>query len=289
MDVPFIEPMSISATADTACFGEVAFYALNVEAGIPPFIWLGMDAAQGYLSAGSYEVTAIDARGCVAQSTIEVVEHSQPNFDLNADTACFGQVAAASYTWTNAQLPIELLEVEFDWSELLPGEYELEWMDAAGCIIETAFMVHEYDELVWEAELTDASSGNAQIELEIEGGIPPYDVQWSNGANGNILPLVAAGSYSATITDAAGCGAVAENIFVPLGAGEETEVGAIVFDALYGVKNQSSRAHHIRIHDSAGRIVSAFTLAPGEIHATSELAKGMYFISFEGGYLRFAR
>jgi hypothetical protein len=161
-------------------------------------------------------------------------------------------------------------------------------MDAAGCIIETAFIVHEYDELVWEAELTDASSGNAQIELEIEGGIPPYDVQWSNGANGNILPLVAAGSYSATITDAAGCGAVAENIFVPLEVGEEAEVGAIVFDALYGVKNQSSRAHHIRILDSAGRIVSAFTLAPGEIHATSELAKGVYFISFEGRTLRVA-
>jgi hypothetical protein len=207
---------------------------------------------------------------------------------LNADTACFGQVAAASYTWTNAQLPIELLEEQFDWSALVPGEYELQWMDAAGCISQTEFMIHEYDELIWEAELIDASSGNAQMELEIEGGIPPYDVQWSNGANGNILPLVAAGSYSAAITDAAGCSAVAENIFVPLGAVEETEVGAVVFDALYGVKNQSSSVHHIRMLDSAGRIVSAFTLAPGEIHSTSALAKGVYFISFEGGTLRVA-
>jgi hypothetical protein len=163
-------------------------------------------------------------------------------------------------------------------------------MDAAGCIIETPFYVEQFEEMIWEVDIENATAiSEGQIELEIEGGLPPYDVQWSNGATGNMLPLATTGNYSATITDAAGCAAVVENIFVPLGAGEATEVGAIVFDPLRGVCNRSSVVHSIRLLDSAGRIVSAFTLAPGEARAMSELAKGMYFISFEGGYLGFAR
>ncbi len=290
MEVPFIAPMSISAAIDTACFGEDAFYALNVEAGIPPYIWLGIDAQQGALPAGSYQVTVLDARGCAAETSFDVFQREQPLFELDADIACFGGVASATYTWTNAQLPLELVEEEFDWSALVPGEYELEWMDAAGCIIETPFYVEQFEELIWEVDIENATAtSEGQIELEIEGGLPPYDVQWSNGATGNMLPLATTGNYSATITDAAGCAAVVENIFVPLGAGEETEVGAIVFDPLRGVCNRSSVVHFLRLLDSTGRVVSDFTLAPGEAHATSELATGIYLVSFEGGHLGFAR
>jgi ASPIC and UnbV/FG-GAP-like repeat len=289
VEVPFVEPMSLSAMVDTACFGEEAYYTLVVEAAMSPLVWLGVDEAQGFLDAGTYSVSVIDARGCMAETSFDIVQHAQPLFELDASTACYGELASATYEWTNAQLPITLLEEAFDWSALVPGQYELEWLDAAGCIVETEFIILENAEIHWEADITNASAaGNGLIELEIEGGLPPYDIVWSNGSSGNVLSLATTGSYSATITDAAGCCAVAENLFVPLGVGEENEVGDIVFDPLRGLHNQSSRVHSIRILDSAGRMVSEFTLAPGGTHATSELTKGMYFISFEGGVLRVA-
>ena len=46
---------------------------------------------------------------------------------------------------------------------------------------------------------------NGIITLNITGGDPAYQAQWSNGASGTSLSGLAAGSYTSTVTDANGC------------------------------------------------------------------------------------
>jgi hypothetical protein len=206
-----------------------------------------------------------------------------------ADTACAASTATSTYAWTGVVEPIIQLGEPLNWQALEPGEYEVQWMDAAGCEAETEFEIQEYAALEWQAEIEGTSStADGAIVLNLQGGVPPYDVQWSNGETGETIVNLSEANYSATIIDAAGCAATTEEFFVPLGVGEDSAFGDIVFDPLQGIRNQSATTHHIRLFDSAGRMISAFTLAPGEARATNELAKGMYFISFEGGALRVA-
>jgi hypothetical protein len=289
-EIPPVEPMALLAQSDTACYDEEAYYELNALNAIEPFIWLGVPSAMGELPAGSYSVTCIDARGCTATTDFTIEQRSPWVFTLTADTACAASTATASYSWTGVVEPVVQLGEPLNWQALEPGAYELQWMDAAGCEAETEFEILEYAPLEWQAEIGGTSStADGTIVLNVQGGLPPYDVQWSNGETGDTLVNLQEGNYAATIVDAAGCTAVTDEFFVPLGAGQETEVGVIVYDALRGIRNRSSEVHFIRLLDSAGRMISEFTLAPGEAHATSNLATGIYLVSFEGGYLGFAR
>ena len=290
IEIPNVVPIALLAESDTACYDEEAYYELNVLNAIEPFIWLGVPSATGELPAGSYSVTCIDARGCNATIELTVAERAPWEFMLLADTACHGSLAEVVYEWSGAVNPVVQLGEPLNWQALEPGEYEVQWVDAAGCEAETEFEIQEYNPLEWQAEIEGTSStADGAIVLNLQGGVPPYDVQWSNGETGETIVNLSEANYSATIIDAAGCAATTEEFFVPLVVGEEPAFGDIVFDPLQGIRNQSATAHHIRLLDSAGRMISAFTLAPGEAHATSSLASGNYLVSFEGGLLGFAR
>ncbi|MCC6463154.1 MAG: hypothetical protein IT260_21980 [Saprospiraceae bacterium] len=53
--------------------------------------------------------------------------------------------------------------------------------------------------------LGDNGSGNGAIEVEASGGIAPYTYLWSTGSTSPAAPLLAAGTYTVTITDADLC------------------------------------------------------------------------------------
>ena len=290
IEIPHVEPMELLAQSDTACYDEEAYYELNALHAIEPVLWLGVPSAMGELPAGSYSATCIDARGCKAILDFTIVQRLPWEFTLTADTACAASTASATYAWAGVVEPILQLGEPLNWQVLAPGEYEVEWMDAAGCAAETDFEIQEYNPLEWQVEIGGTSStADGAIVLNLQGGLPPYDVQWSNGETGDTLANLQEGNYAATIIDDAGCTATTEEFFVPLGVGEEAEATVIVFDPLQGICNRSATTHRIRLLDSAGRMISEFTLAPGETRATSALAKGIYLVSFEAGHLGFAR
>lgn len=51
---------------------------------------------------------------------------------------------------------------------------------------------------------------DGRIELEVSGGTLPYSYTWSNGSTEEDQTNLAAGTYSVTVTDSAGCPAIAE-------------------------------------------------------------------------------
>lgn len=286
IEMPLVEPMELHAESDTACYDQEVYYELNVLHAIEPTLWLGVPSATGELLAGSYSVTCIDARGCNVTIAFTIEQRPQSEFTLLADTACAASTAAATFAWTGVVEPIVQLGEPINWQVLVPGVYQVQWADAAGCEAETEFEIQEYNPLEWQPEIEGTSStADGAIVLNLQGGLPPYDVQWSNGETGDTLVNLQLGNYAATIIDGAGCTATTEEFFVPLGVGNEAEATAIVFDPLLGICNRSAARHLIRLLDSAARMVSEFILAPGETHATSALASGTYLVSFEGGAL----
>jgi gliding motility-associated-like protein len=50
-----------------------------------------------------------------------------------------------------------------------------------------------------------AGSSNGSININANGGLPPYSFQWSTGENQAYLPDLSAGTYLVTVTDGQGC------------------------------------------------------------------------------------
>lgn len=50
-----------------------------------------------------------------------------------------------------------------------------------------------------------ADGTNGSISASISGGIPPFDISWSNGAAGDLISDLPPGEYTVTVTDNSGC------------------------------------------------------------------------------------
>jgi hypothetical protein len=289
LELPYVEPMLLFAASDTACFGEVAHFTIEALHAWEPLIWLGVNSSAGELPAGSYPVICIDARGCSASTELLITERAPSEFLILADTACFGSTAEVVYAWIGAVDPVVQLGEPLEWSAMQPGEYEVEWVDAASCEMETAFEVYAYNPIEWEAEIMNASEdGGGQLMLNIEGGLPPYSVLWSNGSQGVSLEDLEQGVYSAEIADAAGCSVATGELLVPLSLKDEFGALGLVYDLCAGLCNRSTNSCEILIIDASGRMLTRKQLAPGASWSCNHFADGYYLAICDLQVLPFA-
>jgi len=171
------------------------------------------------LSGGTYTLTVTDAAGCTIDTTIVLNEPLPITFDpIINGSGCPGETNGSidanisggsgdyvTIDWTNAPDGNELI------TDLGPGIYIIEVTDSNGCIGTDSFTLDEPIELVLSANVTDASCGqtNGSIDLTIEGGVLPLDINWTGPSNipsGTEDPSqILAGSYTVTVTDDVGC------------------------------------------------------------------------------------
>jgi hypothetical protein len=207
---------------------------------------------------------------------------------LMADTACYGSTAEVIHAWSGAVNPVSQLGDPIDWAAMQPGNYEVEWIDAAGCEMETEFTVISYEPIEWEAQITGVSdNADGQLLLNVEGGLPPYSVLWSNGAQGTILEDLDSGSYSALIADAAGCSVATEEWWVPLSVEQDRQALSLFYDSAAGIRNRALQPCEIQIIDSSGRTILRDVIGPGASLSCSQLAVGFYLVICEQQVLPF--
>lgn len=88
------------------------------------------------------------------------------------------------------------------------GDYYVKVTDKNGCVAYQGTRVHEPDSIsvnVLSENCICHGDATGSIHTEVSGGIPPYNYQWSNGANTTNLENITAGTYTLTITDQNGC------------------------------------------------------------------------------------
>lgn len=176
------------------------------------------------LSPGNYRVTVTDfTTGCtVSSANVALTEPMPLTFQRDSVQAvrCFGGLSGAvyastsggttpyNYVWRDSNGQVvgneeDLLDVE-------AGTYTGLVVDERGCTANLSGTVLHLNTLM-EDTLLDieqvACRGEAsgRIEVGISGGMPPYEANWSNGANGLVLEDVPAGAYTLTVEDAFGC------------------------------------------------------------------------------------
>ncbi len=164
---------------------------------------------------GTYTVTITDDNQC---STTLSATVNQPNAAFTDITRidnvkCFGSsdgyvdldivggVPPFQYLWSNQSTNQDLLNVP-------AGHYTVTVTDAAGCLVIDSATVSEPDTMTTVITATPVScstSADANIQLTVTGGTPPYNFLWSNFVFTQNQTNVPAGTYTVLITDKNGC------------------------------------------------------------------------------------
>lgn len=168
------------------------------------------------LFAGTYGLTVTDDYGCTVSQNYTINNTSGLiNVALNSQTdeTCGQANGAIDVTVSGAANPTYLWSngaTTEDLTGIAAGIYTITATDPSnGCTaIETYTLINNANGLaVTDTTITNETCGNGQgaIDLTITGGAMPYSYAWSNGSGTEDIILLAAGTYTVTITDNTGC------------------------------------------------------------------------------------
>ncbi len=213
----FGTPSVIHVSCNNAATGSIG---LQIQGGISPYNFVWNNGATtpsvNNLIAGNYSVTITDAANCslVLNQSVTQPSGMQVNmfktdetcfksFDGNAHASVIGGTPPYTYFWSNGSSNRAI-------DSLTTGSYTLTVADANSCNVQSQTFIASPDSLNVSANIKAIScSGKTDgtITLTVQGGTTPYQYQWSNGANAASANNLAAGVYSAIITDSKGCSA----------------------------------------------------------------------------------
>ncbi len=194
--------------------------SLNATGSFATFTWSNgavTNPAIG-LVAGSYDVTVVDANGCTASASATLTDPTALTLSLTPTqldcnipntgavvAAGNGGTASLTYLWSNNATTASI-------SSLAPGTYSVTVTDGNGCTISDAATLATPNRPTLALNVTpvDCSGPNsAAVDAVVTGGTMPIGYAWSNSATTPGIAGIGAGTYTVTITDGAGCTAVA--------------------------------------------------------------------------------
>lgn len=227
--VSIIQPnplqVSVNATSDyngyeVSCFscadGQVS---ASISGGTPPYgyVWSNgyTDIQISGLAAGSYSVTAVDGKNCVANGSAILQAPPQISVSLlSTNVSCFGGnngmvsanatggVGSYTYLWNTGSTTSSI-------SGLAPGQYSVSVSDANGApFVGSTTTLTQPDQLNINATIGDISypgGTNGSIALNVSGGVSPFTYYWSTGANTPSISGLPVDTYNATVTDQNNC------------------------------------------------------------------------------------
>ncbi|MCB9340567.1 MAG: T9SS type A sorting domain-containing protein [Lewinellaceae bacterium] len=212
------------AVNEPTCNGSsTGILTANPNNGAPPFTyaWSNGKTTQTIsgLPAGSYTVTVTDMFGCTATQTAILNYQSSLSVSLNPfNPTCSGAnngsisanpsngVPSYSYNWSTGASTQTI-------NNIGPGAYTVTVTDGLGCTATKSIsLVSPPPFLVTtnSSNATECGAANGSASaLPGGGGSPPFSYQWSNGATGNVVNGLIAGTYIVTVTSIQGCMATA--------------------------------------------------------------------------------
>ena len=239
---------------------------ISVSGGTAPYtiVWTGPTPVPDgtlvtalNLDAGTYTVNLTDANSCVHSLNIDLPVATQADAGPATAVSCGVNSYALSGnspgpgefgTWTGpagVTFSPNVNDRNATANNLSPGPNTLRWtiVDSGGLcpgtfdeIVVTFSAPINLSSTVTDVLCKGASTG--AIDLNIAGGVSPFSYAWSNGSTSQDLGSIPAGTYSVTVTDAAGCTATLNNINVTEPAtsvgGTTTDVDVTCFGANTG-------------------------------------------------------
>ncbi len=293
--------------SDVSCYaGNDGSATITANGGTEPYIYTYDGSLNlNQLSAGEYSITVTDNAGCTTESTINISEPDAIEVEtIITNATCFNyNDGSVEFNITGGTAPYEINFMNgLDYTMLEAQDYSYEIVDANGCSTNNNLTITQPEILIiTEHIITNATANDTNdgsIEIEIEGGTPPYSYSWildgdvviSNEKNlTNAFP----GNYTCEITDSNGCSffslewiidfktAVSQNFI-----DDSVIISPNPNNGLFtvGMSKANSQNINIRILSSNGKLInqSSSHLNNGKIDIDiSTMQVGLYFIQLE--------
>ena len=307
IDVQINEPAELQiedvTITDLSCDGNDGAIDIAAMGGVPPYVYAidgGVSSDSGVfegLSAGLHSVIITDFNDCTLEYSFTINQPDDISVGVDqVDILCFGLSDGSVTLNASGEFPpfeYALNGGEFTavntFSNLSQGDYTYQVRDANGCIVGGAFNLDEPEELVIGASAVvhEAEGDDGFIEIEVDGGTPPYTYEWSNGSTEEDISGLSGGTYTVIITDANGC--TYEESFIV-----ESTVGIDELLLLNDVKvfpNPANDLVFIELKNSYDDMLVEFLTEDGKIVRSkiitkentikfnvSDLSAGIYFV-----------
>ena len=171
------------------------------------------------LTTGVYEFTVTDNNGCLLVDSV-FVDQPDPLVlnEIITPVTCFGLgdgaidisptggTAPYNYKWFNSAFALSAQTQ--DLIDFHAETYQLELTDTNNCFYEIYLEIPQPDKLVIEYSFNVVScnaGSDGNILVDISGGNPAYNTNWSNGAISEDLQNVPAAVYTLVVTDQKNC------------------------------------------------------------------------------------
>ena len=155
-----------------------------------------------------FNYTQAPANGCVPVPVCNLSSTATTtNIDCygaasgSATANVLGGAAPLTYVWSNGATTPTV-------SNLPAGTYTVTITDANGCTINQTVTITQasaLNPLTFSTNNLCAGENNGSIDLSVAGGTLPYTYSWSNGSTSEDISNLAAGVYTVTVNDGAGC------------------------------------------------------------------------------------
>ncbi|MBI4646394.1 MAG: T9SS type A sorting domain-containing protein [Bacteroidia bacterium] len=166
-----------------------------------------------YTTGGMYYDNGVTTEGCdsIYELTLNVISLS--TVIIGNDVACFGgNTGSADLIVSGGMTPYTYLwsttKTTEDINSLFAGTYYVTVNDMNNCVATDSVTINEPSDILitmYKSDVTCYSDSNGYAWVDVTGGTPPYNYQWSNGITSFGTGSVASGTYTLTVTDASGC------------------------------------------------------------------------------------
>ncbi len=291
--------IAFQARNETVLGAKDGYIAVTALGGTPPyyFSWNTGQRADsiGDLKPGTYIITLEDSHGCQdVRSTI--INPGNCGLQSNVGTrpvVCYGEAnGIARLDITTPAYPIITkwshdTTLQSNVADMLPaGHYSVTITDETLCSHIWPFTVTQPDSLSIDYDISHQSvpgSADAAIQLTVFGGTPDYQIQWSNGLEGDFIQNLMPGTYYLTVEDKNGC--ILDDSIVVFSA----EVCQLTIEA--NVKhsgcNQDNGSIDIQTFNDRGRLRHDWSIpGQGSISSVENLAPGTYWVEVSDDYCK---
>jgi PKD repeat protein len=282
-------------------FGQPVSWEWNFEGSS-----IGLSSVQNpedilYESAGNFDVSLTitnsngDASTQVFNDYILILENPESTVLATTDVTCFGLVDGSVILEATGGSPPYQYTVNGDISSngefynLNPGFTSYTVADQQSCSTSGSFEISTPELINVEALVTDENEGNdGSIELEVDGGIPPFNYDWSNGSTDQNIYNLTQGTYTVIITDANGCSFTESYTILVVGISEVLLEEINVYpnpasNELFIDLNQSYQNIKIELITENGKIVRSQMVSNQQLvnFDVAELSEGTYFVKLD--------
>ncbi len=168
------------------------------------------------LTAGYYTISVNDANDCLWTETIQIIEPDSLITEItSSNIPCFGLDNGILNAQTEGGTPPYTYQWFHDLehnssilTNMHPGFYFVSVTDANGCADTASAMISQPNELILDfitSHVNCKGGHDGYIIVTPSGGVPDYNITWSNGYFSDSIGNLPIGPYTITVSDDNGC------------------------------------------------------------------------------------